>query len=98
MRPIRVTIFILFVILFYPLSQIKSQTQKRAMTFLDIMEMRSLGDRRNGDISPDGKWLVYTLYVPDWEKGKRFSEIYITPLTGGKITQLTFTKDYNEDS
>ena len=96
MRPIRITIFILSVILFYPFTQIKAQTQKRAMTFLDIMEMRSLGDRRNGDISPDGKWLVYTLYVPDWEKGKRFSDIYITPLIGGKITQLTFTKDYNE--
>ncbi len=81
MRPIRITIFILFVILFYPFSQIKAQTQKRAMTFLDIIQMRSLGWQE--DISPDGKWFIYTLTIPDWEKNKSYSDIYITPLTGG---------------
>jgi dipeptidyl aminopeptidase/acylaminoacyl peptidase len=86
----------LFVILFYPFSQIKAQTQKRAMTFLDIIEMRSLGWQE--DISPDGKWFIYTLNIPDWEKNKSFSDIYITPLTGGKTKQMTLTKDKNESS
>lgn len=65
------------------------------MTFLDIIQMRSIGST---DISPDRKWFVYTISVPDWEKSKRFSEIYITPLTGGKTKQMTFTKDKNESS
>ena len=96
MRPIKITIFILFVILFYPFTQIKSETQKRAMTFLDIIQMRSLGSWRHGHISPDGKWFVYTIEVPDWKKNKKFYDIYITPLTGGKTKQMTFTKDKNE--
>ena len=95
MRPIRITIFILFVILFYTFNQVKSETQKRAMTFLDIIHMRSPG---GPDISPDGKWFIYTISVPDWEKSKSFSDIYITPLTGGKTKQMTFTKDKSEDS
>ncbi len=95
MKIVKMTI-ILFVILFYPFIQIKAQTQKRAMTFLDVIEMRSLGSRRNGDISPDGKWFVYTLYVSDWSKGRRFSDVYITPLVGGNTKQITFTKNKNE--
>ena len=96
MRPIRITIFILIVILFYPFTQGKAQEQKRAMTFLDIFQVRySTGEP---DISPDGKWFIYTLSVPDWGKNKRFSDIYITPLTGGKTKQMTFTKDKNESS
>ncbi len=66
------------------------------MTFLDIIQMRSLGSRQNGDISPDGKWFVYTIRVPDWETNRRFEDIYITTLTGGKTKQMTFTKDKNE--
>ncbi len=95
MRPIRITIFILFVILFYPFSQIKAQTQKRAMTFLDIIQMNEVS---SPDISPDGKWFIYTLTIPDWGKNKKFSDIYITPLTGGLTKQMTFTKDKNERS
>ena len=95
MRPIRITIFIFCVILFYPFSQIKAQTQKRAMTFLDIIQMRSVLEQ---EISPDGKWFVYTMTAPDWGKNKSFSDIYITPLSGGKTKQMTFTKDNNESS
>ena len=68
------------------------------MTFLDIIQMRSLGSSRNGDISPDGKWFVYTIRVPDWEENRRFEDIYITALNGGETKQMTFTKDKNENS
>jgi len=95
MRIIKITIFILFIIFCYPFTQGKAEEQKRAMTFLDIIQMRSVWET---DISPDGKWFIYTISVPDWEKNKRFSDIYITPLTGGKTKQMTFTKDKNESS
>ena len=95
MRPIKIIILISVAFLFCPFIQVKSQTQKRAMTFLDIIQMRSIGST---DISPDGKWFVYTISVPDWEKNKSFSDIYITPLTGGKTRQMTFTKDKNEST
>jgi len=98
MRITKITIFILSIIFCCPFTQGKAEEQKRAMTFLDIIQMRSLGARRNGDISPDGKWFVYTIRVPDWEKNKRFTDIYITPLIGGETKQMSFTKDKNENS
>ncbi len=88
-------LIILSIILCYPFAQGKAEEQKRAMTFLDIIQMRDIGDT---DISPDGKWFIYTVNVPDWEKNKRFSDIYITLLSGGKTRQMTFTKDKNESS
>ena len=57
--------------------------------------MRSIGDV---DISPDGKWFIYTLTIPDWEKNKKFSDIYITPLTGDKTKKMTSTDYMNENS
>jgi dipeptidyl aminopeptidase/acylaminoacyl peptidase len=93
MRPIRIAIFILSVIILYPFTQTKAETQKRAMSFLDIIEMRRY---RRGDISPDGKWFIYIIPAPNWERNKRFEDIYITPLSGGKTKQMTFTKDRNE--
>jgi len=86
-------LIILSIILCYPFTQGKAEEQKRAMTFLDIIQMRHIWDK---DISPDGKWFIHTVNVPDWEKNKRFSDIYITPLSGGKTKQVTFTKDKNE--
>lgn len=94
MRQIRITILILFIILFYPLTPIKAETQKRAMTFSDIIEMRQ---SRRGDISPDGKWFIYSFSVPDWTKNNIHSDIYVTPI-GGKTKQMTFSKGININS
>lgn len=64
MRPIKIIILISITFLFYPFNQVKYQTQKRAMTFLDIIQMRSLGD---ADISPDGKWIRCKEGWIDWK-------------------------------
>ncbi|MBI3004476.1 MAG: S9 family peptidase [Ignavibacteriales bacterium] len=70
---------------------------KRPMTFLDIVEMRSVG---NPAVSPDGKWLLHTLSVPDWKAGKSFIDIHLVSLDRGveSSRQMTFTKDKNETS
>ncbi|HLF19466.1 MAG TPA: hypothetical protein VI704_01630, partial [Bacteroidota bacterium] len=67
------------------------------MTFLDIVGMRSAS---NTDVSPDGKWLLHTLSVPDWKAGKSFTDIYLVSLDRGveSSRQMTFTKDKNESS
>lgn len=98
MRKIKIAMFVFSILFCHPFTQGKAVEQKRAMTFLDIIQMRSLGMRGSGDISPDGKWFVYPIRVPDWEINKRFTDIYITPLSGGKTKQMTFTKDKNEKS
>ena len=84
--------FILSILICYLFTQGKVKEQKRAMTFLDVIQMRSV---YGGDISPDGKFFIYEIYVPDWEKNTKFSDIYITPI-GGKTKQMTFTKDKDE--
>jgi dipeptidyl aminopeptidase/acylaminoacyl peptidase len=98
MRSIKISIFILSILFSFPFTKGEAQEQKRSITFLDIIQMKTLGSLRNGDISPDGKWFVYTIKVPDWEQNKRFEDIYITALSSGKTKQMTFTKGKNENS
>ena len=95
MKIFKVVLFIISLLLCYPFTQGKAQEQKRAMTFLDIIQMNEV---RSPDVSPDGKWFIYTLTIPDWGKNKKFSDIYISSLSGGKTKQMTFTKDKNESS
>jgi dipeptidyl aminopeptidase/acylaminoacyl peptidase len=79
------------------LSSASAQTigSKRPMTFADIMSMRSSATPA---VSPDGKWMLYTLSVPDWKAGKSFTDVYLVSLDGGVAStrQMTFTKEKNE--
>ncbi len=53
MRIIKITIFILFLIFCYPFTQGKAEEHNRAMTFMDIIQMRRI--RGKGAISPQWK-------------------------------------------
>jgi dipeptidyl aminopeptidase/acylaminoacyl peptidase len=70
---------------------------KRPMTFMDILEMRSVG---SPSVSPDGKWILYTLSTPEWKAAKSFSDVYLVSSEQGlpSTRQMTFTKDKNEGS
>lgn len=67
----------------------------RPMTWLDVQNMRQIGTPAP---SPDGKWLLYTLSVPDWKEARRQNDIYlVSTLTGVPSTKrLTFTTEKNE--
>ncbi len=68
--------------------------EKRAMTFLDVVEMRSVAA---GKISPDGKYVIYTVSIPQWKAGKNFTDIFAAPTDGSAPPrQMTFTKEKNE--
>ncbi len=86
MKIFETILIILSIIVFHPFTQIKAEAQKRAMTFLDVIQMNRV---RPPDISLDGKSFIYTISVTDWEKSERFSDIYITQI-GGKTKQMTF--------
>jgi dipeptidyl aminopeptidase/acylaminoacyl peptidase len=47
---------------------------KRPMTFADMMQMRRLGDT---DVSPDGKWLLYSVTDVDLAKNTRTPKLWI---------------------
>ncbi len=67
---------------------------KRSMTFMDVIEMRGIWD---ASLSPDGKWAIYTISIPDWKVGKSFRHIVLAPTNGSSAPrQMTFTKEKNE--
>jgi Tol biopolymer transport system component len=65
------------------------------MTFLDQQNMRQVGSPTP---SPDRKWLLYTISVPDWKEARRQTDIYVVSMDQGIPTtrQLTYTKDKSE--
>ncbi|HEX2712071.1 MAG TPA: LpqB family beta-propeller domain-containing protein, partial [Candidatus Acidoferrales bacterium] len=68
--------------------------EKRAMTFMDVIEMRAVGA---GKLSPDGKYVVYTVSIPQWKAGKNFTDLFVAATDGsGPPRQMTFTKEKNE--
>ena len=74
-----------------------SSNSVRPITFLDRQLQRDVGSPTP---SPDGKWLLYTLSTPDWNQGKRQTDIYLVSVKDGvpSTKQMTFTKDKNETS
>ena len=73
----------------------QTATAPRPMTFLDVQHMRSAGAP---SVSPDGRWILYTISTPDWKEARTQSDIYLVSAERGlpSTKQLTFTKDKNE--
>jgi dipeptidyl aminopeptidase/acylaminoacyl peptidase len=71
------------------------QAGGRPMTFLDMQQMRQIG---SPEVSPDGRWMLYTISVPDWKNARRATDIHVVSTEQGvsSAKQLTFTKDKNE--
>lgn len=63
-----------------------SQSAKRPIQPGDIYRMQSTGDAQ---ISPDGKWVVYTLTSTDSAKDKRNTDIWMISWDGLETVQLT---------
>ena len=80
-----------------PVQTAAQTAAKRPMTFLDVQHMRNVGAPV---VSPDGKWMLYTLSVPNWKEAKRATDVYLVSTERGVAStrQMTFTKDKNENS
>ena len=78
-------------------SSIMAQGATRPMTWLDVQNMRQIGTPAP---SPDGRWVLYTLSVPDWKEARRQSDIYVVSAQQGVPTtkRLTFTADKSESN
>src|ERR1700756_4430717 len=59
---------------------------RHAITFDDMMQMHRVG---SPEISPDGKWVAYTVATPDMGANRNASDIWIVPTGGGEAMQLT---------
>jgi len=62
------------------------QTGKRPMQFEDLMKMRRLGDMT---LSPDGKWVLFTVTDADLERNTRTSHLWVIPAAGGDEKPVT---------
>ena len=67
-----------------------SQTIKRSLRPGDIYRLQSTGDAQ---ISPDGKWVAYTLTTVDSAKDKRNTNIWMISWDGTENVQLTNSPD-----
>ena len=72
-----------------------AQRPQRGMTFMDVLELRTVGDPA---LSPDGKWLLYTVTALNWKEGKRFRDLFLVSTSGGPSRQMTFTANRDEQS
>ena len=67
---------------------------KRAITLDDQVKERFV---RDPELSPDGKWVAYTVTTADIEKDKRNSDLWMVSWDGTQQVQLTSSPD-NESS
>jgi len=62
------------------------EAARHAITFDDLIRMHRVGEAQ---ISPDGKWVAYTVSTPDMDANRGASNIWIVPTSGGAALQLT---------
>jgi dipeptidyl aminopeptidase/acylaminoacyl peptidase len=58
---------------------------KRPMTFDDMMQMKRLGETA---VSPDGKWLAYSVTTVDMDKNSKTAELWLQAIAGGEPFKL----------
>jgi dipeptidyl aminopeptidase/acylaminoacyl peptidase len=61
-------------------------TGKRPITFDDLIHMHRVA---TPTISPDGKWVAYSLATPDMDANRNASNIWMVPAAGGVSIQLS---------
>jgi dipeptidyl aminopeptidase/acylaminoacyl peptidase len=59
---------------------------KHPITFDDMIRMHRIAEAQ---VSPDGKWAVYTVATPDMEANRNASNVWLVPVSGGEAIQLT---------
>jgi dipeptidyl aminopeptidase/acylaminoacyl peptidase len=63
----------------------QSGSTKRPMTFEDMMQMKRLGETA---VSPDGKWLAYSVTTVDLEKNTKTPELWLQAIAGGEPIKI----------
>ena len=58
---------------------------KRPMTFEDMMKMKRLGETA---VSPDGKWLAYSVTSVDLNQNTKTTEWWLQAIAGGEPMKL----------
>ncbi|MFL6209941.1 MAG: prolyl oligopeptidase family serine peptidase [Pyrinomonadaceae bacterium] len=67
-------------------SVVTAQPARRPMTVDDLLQVRRVGDPQ---LSPDGKWIAYSIAAPDRAANRSRTQIYLVSVAGGEPKQLT---------
>jgi dipeptidyl aminopeptidase/acylaminoacyl peptidase len=59
---------------------------KRAITFDDLVALHRVSDPQ---VSPDGRWVAYTVGTPDREANRTATNLWLVAVAGGEPRQLT---------
>jgi len=59
---------------------------KHPITFDDMIKLHRVSAPQ---VSPDGKWVAFTVATPDMEANRNASNVWLIDTTGGEATQLT---------
>ncbi|MGD0683099.1 MAG: S9 family peptidase, partial [Terracidiphilus sp.] len=65
---------------------------KRPMTFEDMMKMKRLGETA---VSPDGKWLAYSVTTVDLEQNTKTPELWLQAIAGGEPMKITVAQPHD---
>src|SRR6266403_5156041 len=64
------------------------EAAKHAVTFDDLIVMHRVAE---AELSPDGKWVAYTVATPDMDANRNATSLWMAPVAGGDAIQLTRT-------
>ena len=67
-------------------SAFAQNSAKRAITFGDLIKLHRVS---GATLSPDAKWIAYTVSTPDLEANRNASNVWIISAAGGVPTQVT---------
>jgi dipeptidyl aminopeptidase/acylaminoacyl peptidase len=67
--------------------------QKRPFDVNALLELKRVGDPQ---ISPDGRWVAFTVQTVDVAANKKPQQVWIVPLTGGAPRQITRDGESNQ--
>src|SRR5262245_26087877 len=66
-------------------SSLNAQTSSRPFTIADLLNVRRVADPQ---LSPDGKWIAYTIADTDKAANRRTNRIYVVSVDGGDSRKL----------
>jgi dipeptidyl aminopeptidase/acylaminoacyl peptidase len=72
-----------------------AQTARRPLKLDDMSRFRNISDPQ---VSPDGKWVAYTVSTTDVKGDKSSSHIWMIGIDGSNDRQITFSQDSSESS
>ncbi|HEX8177755.1 MAG TPA: S9 family peptidase [Pyrinomonadaceae bacterium] len=83
MKRLAVSLSILLIAL---MAAASAHAQAKPLTINDLLKIRRVGDPQ---LSPDGRWVAYTISDLNWEANRRATQIYLISVDGGEPKQLT---------